>query len=263
MPRRVLGQAQPVPGRLHQPAASARSRSARLASTSAPIPPRAGRRPAASASSGPSSGPSPPPGRPTGRGPRAAPTRARPSVQVTRTRSSRWTTTWLRRPIHSVARSACTRTRPLAKTSPVGAGDLHGIVGPEGPGRPRDSRRQQGAPAAGQRRPCAVVDGQRPLEPQREGDPQLAGRQAALPGPEDRADTGLVRQGRRHHTRTGRRRRSRSAPPTRWRSSRRPVSMPSPRCPRLPGPPARRSSCWSISTTSSISDASASGAGRR
>ena len=56
---------------------------------------------------------------------------ARSSSQVTSTRSSRWTTTWLRRPIHSPAVAAGTRTRPLANTAPSGPAISTASCGPE------------------------------------------------------------------------------------------------------------------------------------
>ena len=108
---------------------------------------------------------------------------ARSSGQVTRTRSSRWTTTWLRRPIHSAARSACTRTRPLAKTSPSGPAISTASSGRKPPSTPVTPAASSERPRLGQRHPRPLVDGEAARRAQGEGDPQLAGRAAGSPGP--------------------------------------------------------------------------------
>ena len=151
-----------------------------------------------------------------------------------------------------------TRTRPLAKTSPSGPAISTASSGRKPPADPGHPGRQERAPAPGQR--AAAPRRRRGCRrgPEREGDPQLAGREPAVAGPEHRAHARLAGQG------------GASTPG-------RPASaitvctpdqvaifaaasfeaMP-PLPTALPGPPARRSSWWSISTTSSISEASAS-----
>ena len=95
---------------------------------------------------------------------------ARSSGQVTSTRSSRWTTTWLRR-AHPLRRhvAAGTRTRPLAKTRPSGPGDLDRVLGPEAAAdadhagrQQRPARARSAPPARPRRRPgCPTSPGRR------------------------------------------------------------------------------------------------------
>ena len=115
-----------------------------------------------------------------------------------RTRSSRCTTTWLRRPIHSAARSARSRTRPLAKTLPSGPDDLDRVVGPEVAARPPTTpaaRSERPRSASADRRP--LVDDEAPRGAEGEGDPQLAGREAAAAGPGTRSRRRAPRPARR------------------------------------------------------------------
>ena len=206
--------------------------------------------------------------------PRACPTAgvrppARPGQSST-TRSSRWTTSGDassgsssdRAPAHVGHRGGAWPHQPLGEDVAVGAGDLHGVVdgelAPDGhhPGRQqRPAPLDQGPAGPG-------VDHEVPAAPDGEGDPQLAGRQPPAPGPEACAHAGRRPGHGGQDPGPGGVGDDRLHPRPHGDLGRGQLRAPSPRSPpSCPGPPAMRSSSWSISTTSSMSDAPPSCAG--
>ena len=81
----------------------------------------------------------------------------------------------------------------LGEDGAVGAGDLDRVVGAEVPAGRDDAGREQGRAPFDQGPPGPVVDHDRSRGADGEGDPQLAGREPALPGPEPGAHPGSNR----------------------------------------------------------------------